>query len=496
MLWNEVIELATGTVAEPTSDADYFKRSNMAFVGAISQHTASKKLRTLEYNDDGYEISLVRGQILYDLPVDCLGIEKVRFNTDWFLNFREKRPAATPDLNSYPVNYWIHGKSKVGVYPPPSSINALTLEHTGIGTAATVANDGTALTITITGVGAYPYTLATYATVTLLVAAINGDTATSGVTATENSGTSDPTDLEIVSATDIYESDTNLYMNCVDSLYIWGKRSSPTYAFRVKHDDTASPTSVTYTVDATNFSVVTTGSQAIIITHDPGATGVTAATVQVTATSLITVATGGTGTTKTYLFSGYATMATLAGAISGDVATQGFTATVVHEEATTNLAVRAATNCFDKSLTILCGEVTTSLALATYTTAGTLITAINAAGVHCTAIIGETCPTGSLTADLEYISGYDILDTNRRVMFNPELEDDELRDIVVNDIMAELKQQDKSYNEANAHRQLSLMGTETHKVLNFNRKIEHGNIAIQDANDDGFNNLGERDEWH
>lgn len=489
MLWNEVLELATDNLSETTSDNDYFQRSKMVFIGSLAQHTASKEIRCLEYNDDGYAIALVRGQVLYDLPEDCLGIEKVRYNTDsgWFLDYVEKRPEITPDYSDYPVQYWLHGLNKIGIYNPPSSTAAFTLTHTGTGTACTAANDGTTWTNTVTGVGAYTYTLATYSTVTLLVAAMNLDTGTSGITAVALSGDEDPADLEVVTAESIYEDTGTYYVNCTDSIYIWGKRACPTYAFRIQHDDTASPTSVTFTVDSTNFSIVTTGSQLATLAESNGDS--TAATYQVTDTQLIVIITGGVKAgTYTLTLATYGTMALLAAAVTALAI--NVTLTVLHEATPGSLAVKAASDCHGKTVTLLQEATTTSLALGTYTTVGSLITAINAAGAHCTAARGETCPTGNLTADLEIISGYDILNTNRRVYFNPELPDDILEDVVVEAIMVKQKRKDKKYDDANIHRAEKVGGTATHKALQWQRKREHGNLAMGDA----YSKFGLRDD--
>jgi len=487
LLWDDIFELVQDVLAEDCTGDDYFfVKNRIKQWGATAQLQASRAIGCLSYNgESGYEIELVRDQMIYDQPEDCLGIEAIRYETSNFLAALERKPQIANYTSSQVANWWIQDKRKFGVCPEESASVGLTLTHTGVGTVATYEVTDTTLVTVVTGGGGgtETYTLATYSTIALLVDAINLDTGTQGITAAVSTeGT--PGDLEVWAATTCYETTASVYFEPGTSIYLYGTRIAPMYMFSLRHNDTGSPTAVTFSVDATNLSVETTGERALTLVH----TGVgTAATYQVTATKLTTVVTGDTGGTQDYTLSSYATMQLLVDDINTNTGTEGITAALVTERDPDDLTVIAATSCFESSVTVLSGY-TTNFALAAYQTASTMIAAINAAGIYVTAVKNGLCIDAQAVTNLEHIEDISILadaakgKSGRKWAFmNPELDDDMLIDIVVEYIMWRSRSKGSEIKVATMHRTNYFGAIEKHRIEWEQRQTAPGMRSIKDV---------------
>ncbi len=259
MLWEELITLIGGRLAEPTTNEDFFKKREIKEEMALAQMRLSRSLPLLRYSDDdGKSVALTADEMMADLPADVCEIDKVRYEDTRFLNKIDRQPGITNISSSQPDRWWLQGKSRLGVYPPtataseyvyiygtriappwafglihddtgsPTSVKCkndgtnfiitvtgeqvFSVAQDGTGTAATVTVTAVDIQFAITGVGTSVYTFSGYATTALLMAAINADTGTHGVTATRisTSELDEPTELAILSAYDIYDSSTNI----------------------------------------------------------------------------------------------------------------------------------------------------------------------------------------------------------------------------------------------------------------------------------------------
>ncbi len=268
--WTELLAMLEGTFAEDIDPLDAFvKKANIKLQAAAYQQEVSKAIKCLE-SGDSTTIQIIRDAYLLDLPRDFIEERSVRYQTTKMLTQSPMRPRIATYSPGTPSWFYIEG-NKIGPYPYVTGTAQFTLRETNADSVDAYATvSAAALTIQILGgakSGTYAYTLATYATVTALVLAIN--TAALGVTATAVTGTLDPADLETVGLRYIHGVTQSFFEGTEEDLYLWYFRQCPQYAMTIEHDAGTASTACTCQITKNAVVlVITTGANAGTYTYD------------------------------------------------------------------------------------------------------------------------------------------------------------------------------------------------------------------------------------
>jgi len=260
MKWSELLTLVEATFAEDIDDSDAFvKSATIKLAAAAYQQEAARTIKCLE-SKGSTTIQLVRDSVLTSAPRDFLQVRGVRYNETSILTQNTMRPRVANYPTGSPSYFYIENMD-VGTYPYLTGTEQFTLKETNTDSVDSYATcDGTTLTIYVfsgANVGDHDFTLATYATVTLLVAAIA--TAAIGVTATAVDGDLDPTDLENVDRRFIHGEVKSFFEGTAEYLYMWNFRIPPIYAVTVEHDAGTASTACTCQVTRNAVVIVITG---------------------------------------------------------------------------------------------------------------------------------------------------------------------------------------------------------------------------------------------
>jgi len=122
------------------------------------------------------------------------------------------------------------------------------------------------------------------------------------------------------------------------------------------------------------------------------------------------------------------------------------------------------------------GTYTVDITAAAYDTIGELVTRINALSVGIVAQRNALCPSLKPCDTIETIVGVNIKDTNRRVYFDPEIDDDMLTEIVVESVLAKQREKDRDKQGGEIHRRNAEIGLERSRVAWQRRRIAAGNF--------------------
>lgn len=238
MTWDEVLLLVQDRLGENISrTTGFFKYDNMKLLGAISQQKASKLINCLTYDvDAGIAVALTANTTLHALPVNCTGVEKVRYETTKFLLPGKGKPSVTPDESSEPEWFWLQGVKYIGIYPQCSAsgkyiyiygtkftpVCAMRITYNGSATSCYFQFNGTNFIIKEGSTTLATYSASTYSTVSALVAKINLDTTTN-----ECKAVIEPTCPATESVANIEQYTTTVYLQNTQSI------STPTKTARI-----------------------------------------------------------------------------------------------------------------------------------------------------------------------------------------------------------------------------------------------------------------------
>jgi len=117
-----------------------------------------------------------------------------------------------------------------------------------------------------------------------------------------------------------------------------------------------------------------------------------------------------------------------------------------------------------------------------YDTVSELVAAINALGKNITARQNYLCPDDRACSDIEEVSSVDINSAIGHVFFNPEIDDELLMDVVLEEILAASKYKDKDPRTTSYHRDTAAANTEQHRILYEQRHIEAVNLRVNSIN--------------
>jgi hypothetical protein len=198
MDWNDLLRICRGRLGESTRTGkgdkrSYFDRYELILEASTIQNRASREIKCIETDTDGTAVQLVAGQVLHDLPQDCLMIRAAKYEDDHFLETQfSRRPHDTPMVSGQPSILFVQN-NKIGFdtivdanailymwYTKLTAIYGIKFEDQNTDSdTVTVTVTDKLLKIEISGgtkAGSYSFPFTAYPTIKTLVDAVNGST--------------------------------------------------------------------------------------------------------------------------------------------------------------------------------------------------------------------------------------------------------------------------------------------------------------------------------